>query len=168
MAIDNCPLTPEILFNDVLPNLYEELLSNKRYPVSEFAKLNNGVSSICRNLNIKQNISGLYAFFKDDKSHYVGISRNIVKRVRQHVTGNTHYDASLAYYMAKRASGMEGRRNQLMKNDIFMREFLIARGIILNMSVVFVEINDPITRYLFEVYAAMKLDTRDWNTFETH
>ncbi len=36
------------------------------------------------------------------------------------------------------------------------------------MDVQFIELTDPIARTLFEVYAALALDTVEFNSFETH
>lgn len=36
------------------------------------------------------------------------------------------------------------------------------------MDVQFIEVPDPIVRTLFEVYAALALDTVEFNSFETH
>ncbi len=36
------------------------------------------------------------------------------------------------------------------------------------MGVQFIELADPIARTLFEIYAALALDTVEFNAFETH
>ncbi len=36
------------------------------------------------------------------------------------------------------------------------------------MGVQFIELADPVERTLFEVYAALALDTSEFNSFETH
>jgi hypothetical protein len=62
----------------------------------------------------------------------------------------------------------EMKRDQAMKDDQFRQVFLSAQGRLRQTSVAFVEISNDLELYLFEVYAAMKLDTDTWNTFRTH
>jgi hypothetical protein len=60
------------------------------------------------------------------------------------------------------------RRDQAMRDERFRAVFLAARGRLCGMAVAFVEVENDLELYLFEVYAAMRLGTGTWNTFRTH
>ena len=62
----------------------------------------------------------------------------------------------------------EIKREQAMKDDQFRRVFLQARERLQAMSFTFLEIQNDLELYTFEIYAAMSLDTDTWNTFRTH
>ena len=50
-----------------------------------------------------------------------------------------------------------------------MREaFDAARQLLRDGSVAFIEIANAVELHLFEVYAAIGLDTGEWNTFRAH
>ena len=107
-------------------------------------------------------------FLANDKPIYVGISRNVINRLRQHVRGKTHFDASLAYRIAKKNFPHDLTRADAMKNDVFKAEFDNAKEYISGLKVAFVEIENPLVLYFFEAYCAMYFDTFEWNTFKTH
>lgn len=46
-------------------------------------------------------IQGLYIFYEDDVPVYVGISRKLIRRLRNHFLGKSHFEASLVYLMAR-------------------------------------------------------------------
>ncbi len=103
-----------------------------------------------------------------EKPFYVGISRGVVGRLRQHGKGSTHFDASLAYRMACEKVHHEMTRDEAMKDPTFRQAFDGAQQLLRDSNVAFVEIANPLELYLFEVYCAMELNTCEWNTFETH
>jgi hypothetical protein len=105
---------------------------------------------------------------REGKAFYVGISRTVVQRLRQHVRGKTHNDASLAYQMATEKTGHKMKRADAMQDAAFRAAFDEAKALLRGCSVAFVEIDNPLELYLFEAYCAMKLDTCEWNTFRTH
>lgn len=55
-----------------------------------------------------------------------------------------------------------------MKDDQFRNAFFSGKSKFQRMSVAYVEIENDLELYTFEVYASMKLDTSKWNTFRTH
>lgn len=173
MAIDDCQHTFEILASKALPGFMRELERAMQSPHQAvgFAASGLGVRSILRKLDRAEDFSGLYVFIEKSKPIYVGISRGVVARVRQHLTGRTHFDATLAFRMAGlTAPRIEGPRQRklLMKNQIFLEHFEKAKKHLSSLAVAFVEIRNPVELYVFEVYAAMALDTATWNTFRTH
>ena len=136
-------------------------------PMSSFCKQGLGVKSILSGLRRSSDFSGCYVL-REEKPFYVGISRTVVQRLRQHVTGSTHFDASLAYRMATDKTGHEMKRSDAMQDPAFRTAFDQARGLLRDCCVAFIEIDNPLELYLFEVYCAMELDTCEWNTFRTH
>jgi len=55
-----------------------------------------------------------------------------------------------------------------MADVAFQDGFREAQSYLKGLQVAFLEIDNPLELYLFEAFAAMELDTCDWNTFETH
>ena len=55
-----------------------------------------------------------------------------------------------------------------MNQPTFQREFDEAQLYLRSLQVAFIEIQNPLELYVFEVYAAIELDTHQWNTFRTH
>jgi len=66
-------------------------------PMAEFATAGVGVRAILNRLNSEKDFAGCYVQIDSGKPIYVGISKKVVDRLRQHVLGTTHYAASLAY-----------------------------------------------------------------------
>ncbi len=91
-----------------------------------------------------------------------------MKRLIQHLNYDSHYSASLVYRMATEDYPHEMKRDQAMKDEQFKNVFLSAQERLRQMKVAFVEINNDLELYLFEVFASMRLDTDTWNTFRTH
>lgn len=117
---------------------------------------------------------GIYLFNEGERPVYVGQSRNLRKRLKQH-TGSRrdHNQASFAFNLAKREAATAGAdvtrfRAQLSADPAFAALFTTARETVAAMSVRFIEVPDRIVRTLFEVYAALALDTVEFNSFETH
>ena len=92
----------------------------------------------------------------------------MIERIRQHLRGRSHFEATLAYRIAERGTRVKRSRADNMKSRKFMRRFERARQRLANASVAFVEVRNPLDLYLFEVYAALKLRTGRWNSFDTH
>jgi len=136
--------------------------------MSSFYKQGFGVKSILSELRQSNDFSGCYVLLQEGKPVYVGISRTVVQRLRQHVTGKTHFDASLAYRMATNKTGHKMKRSDAMQHPSFRLAFDEARALLRDCSVAFIGIDNPLELYLFEAYCAMELDTCEWNTFRTH
>lgn len=102
------------------------------------------------------------------KPFYVGISRSVVSRLRQHGTGTTHFSASLAHRMACQKIPHTKQRSEAMQDKAFRPAFHEAQRQLRDSAVAFVEIENPLELYVFEAYCAMELDTCQWNTFRTH
>jgi len=137
-------------------------------PVSSFCRPGVGIRSILSELGREKDFSGCYVLLREGRPFYVGISRTVLQRLRQHVTGRTHFDASLAYLMAAEKTGNQMKRADAMRDDTFHKAFDDAQTLLRACSVAFIEISNPLELYLFEAYCAMELDTCEWNTFRTH
>ena len=136
--------------------------------MSEFATPGVGVRTLLGRLGIEDDFAGCYVLVDNGKPIYVGISKKVVDRLRQHVLGTTHHAASLAYRIAKKNAPHALTRKGAMAEKAFQSEFLNARNYIRGLDVAFVAVDNALVLYLFEAFAAMELDTCDWNTFETH
>jgi len=120
------------------------------------------------------NTPGIYMFSDAGEPVYVGQSRKLRARLKQH-TGAKHGrdQASFAFNVAKREAAEAGvdveRFRSLLEGDPeFASHFDAARASVARMDVQFIEVPDPVVRTLFEVYAALALDTVEFNSFETH
>lgn len=168
--IDGCEHSFEDLAHTVLPRYMDQL---RRWlatptPLVGFAKPGHGPTTLAKSLGRTMDFSGCYVLLEGDRPFYVGISRKVLSRLRQHVLGRTHFDASLAYAIARRTASANGSRSAAMANAAFQQAFAAAQARLRAMSVAFIEIENPLELYLFEAFAAMTLGTHEWNTFRTH
>lgn len=170
MYVDDCQHTFEELARIVLPAHMERLtvaLQTPR-PASVFAAVGKGCVSIMRELGLSSDFSGCYVLIDRGRPKYVGISRSVIARLRQHMWGKTHFDASLAYSIAQRRTPTKGGRSVAMKRPAFQTEFAKAQADLRKFDVAYVDISNPLELYVFEAYAAVTLGTFEWNTFRTH
>lgn len=167
--IDNCPHTFAQLANEILPRRMEELRRaiQSPTPLAHFAEYGVGPKTILQRMGKTADFSACYVLI-DDAPFYVGISRTAIQRLRDHVRGSDHWTASLAHTMAVRESGYRGTRNAAAENAAYAEAFTQAKNRLSEGNVAFVEIENPVELYLLEVYAAMELDTSEWNSFATH
>jgi hypothetical protein len=170
MYIDDCRHTFEELARTVLPGHMDRLEAalRDRQSMSTFAEENIGPVTLARRCGVPADFSGCYVLIQVESPVYVGISRKVLRRLRQHVRGRTHYDASLAYRIAQRRQPTAGNRTAVMQNPEFRLVFDSARAYIASLAVSFVPIENSLELYVFEAYAAMSLRTYEWNTFRTH
>jgi hypothetical protein len=170
MPVDNCPHSFDTLAGSVLPRYMEQLRLAMKAPhkAAEFAKPGIGPVAIAKTVGRPADFSGCYVMLENSKPVYVGISRSVLSRLRQHVTGKSHFDASLVYAVAQRKVPTKGHRSKVMEHAGFQAAFSEAQTYLRGLDVAFVEIPNPLELYLFEAYAAMELDTSQWNTFRTH
>ena len=138
------------------------------WQASIFAEPGIGPGTIAQQLGRDGDFKGCYVLCDGGRPIYVGISRTLLARVRQHLTGTTHFNASLPYLMAQRKVEMRGSRDEAMQNPDFRTVFVDRQQYLRSCTISAVEINNAVELYLFEIYAAMNLGTGEWNTFETH
>ena len=170
MAIDGCKHSFAELAGNVLPGYMAELRRCIANPValSEFAVEGVGVRTLLARLRLDTDVSGCYVLLEAGRQIYVGISRGVLQRLRQHVRGTTHFDASLAYRIATARQPHNQTRSAAMADAAFHARFRVAQTYLRGLQAAFVEIDNPVELYLFEAFAAMELDTCDGNTFATH
>lgn len=125
MHVDGCPHTFEELADRVLPGHLERLRAalQEPWPASVFAVPMTGPKALAVQFGLGRDFSGCYTLLEDQRPAYVGISRNVLGRVRQHVLGRSHFDASLAYLIAQRRRPTKGKRAANMENADFRAAF---------------------------------------------
>lgn len=117
---------------------------------------------------------GVYVFSEGVTPVYVGQSRNLRSRLRQHTSSSSRENqAALAWRIAHadaKAAGhaVAGTRKDLEADPTFAEHFATAKRRVAAMTVRFIELDDPVPRTVFEVYAARALGTDEFNTWETH
>ena len=155
---------------DVLPKYMANMRQAMESPVamSLFSAERRQFTQLKRDFAHPQDFSGCYVLIENRIPKYVGISRKVFRRLKQHVTGESHNDASLAYLIASKELTHGTTRDKAMEMSDFREVFGSAKDRLRAMSCAFVEIQNPLELYLFEAFCAMELDTSDWNTFETH
>jgi len=118
--------------------------------------------------------SGIYLFSEGSRPIYVGQSRNLRNRLRQHTWARGRENAaSFAFNIAKREAARVGIdvkrwRAVLEADPAFVPHFVSAQASVAAMTVQFIELEDPVVRTLFEVYVALALGLHEFNSFETH
>lgn len=145
-----------------------EQAMKQQISMSEFAIDGVGVAALTQRFGLEADFPGCYVLSEQDKPIYVGISKNVLQRLRQHVRGSTHFDASLAYRIAAQKMPHGNTRSKAMETVEFKAQFNAAKEYIRSLNVGFVKIINPLALYVFEPYCAMRFDTGIWNTFETH
>lgn len=170
MPIDNCTHSFDKLSTEVLPGYFKQLQDSIRSPMaaSEFIGYKSATKEALSKVSRTVDFPGCYVFIDEHQPIYVGISRGLIKRLTQHLNYDSHYSASLVYRMASEEYPHEMKRDQAMKDDQFREVFFKNRDRLRQMQVGYIEIPNDLELYVFEVYAAMHLDTDTWNTFRTH
>lgn len=171
MYIDDCRHSFADLATKVLPGHMARLHAAISQPrsASLFLQSGQGVARVAKTLGRASDFSGCYVLLDGGQPIYVGISRGVIVRLRQHLMRKDHSAASLAYAMAKKSHGTKlGTRKKAMEDSSFVDHFQLSQTYLRSLSVATVEIENPLELYVFEPYAAMELKTAEWNTFRTH
>jgi predicted GIY-YIG superfamily endonuclease len=170
MSVDQYQESFEHMVEQDFPQLLSLLESAAKNPISmnQFNIEGVGPATICSRLGLDEDFAGCYVLSEKDQPVYVGISRQVIARLRQHAYGNTHFDASLAYRIAAKSSPHKLTRDKAMESLAFKESFIDAKAYIGSLNSSFVEIGNPLVRYVFEPYCALHFGTAEWNTFETH
>ncbi|TGM04823.1 endonuclease [Leptospira barantonii] len=153
-------------------SILSERLKNQ-FPMNRFYEFGIGETqmsnSIRSHFNLKstEEFSGCYVFSEGEEHKYVGISRNVVLRLRQHLKGKNFTHSSLAFKITKKKMNLGLTNKESMRNEEFLKEFRNVQKRISTWGLSVIEISDPVELYLFEVYASLKLNTV-YNNFETH
>lgn len=143
-----------------LPQLLEQLLAAPAKPVGEHHQI--------------PNAPGIYLFSELDHAIYVGQTRKLRQRLKNHTNPlGKNNQATFAFLVAKEEAEKAGVniaqfRAQLEADQQFAEHFQAAKLRVSEMDVRFIELAGPIERTVFEVYASLALDTLVFNSFETH
>lgn len=117
----------------------------------------------------------IYLFSEGDNHLYVGRTRKLRNRLRQHsIPAAQHNQAVFAFKLAREATGLteasytsKGSRRALLDEPRFAEAFGKAKARIREMDLRFVEEAEPLRQALLEIYVAVVLGTK-YNDFETH
>ena len=114
--------------------------------------------------------AGIYLFSEHGAPLYVGRTRNLRERLGDHTRPSSdRWMATFAFRITREdagsaASGMTSMEVESRFEPLFRQ----AKERVSRMDVQFIEMDDPIERTIFEVYAALHLGTEHYNSFETH
>ncbi|MBL6448383.1 GIY-YIG nuclease family protein [Fulvivirga sp. 29W222] len=118
----------------------------------------------------KNEVKGLYIFYENHKAIYVGISRKILRRLKNHFRGTTHNEASLVYLMLRDKHDKKHKLYKGNRSDLKLFEDereMVQTEMLANWKIAIIPIEDNYEMYLTELLIACELKTK-WNTFETH
>ena len=123
---------------------------------------------------------GIYVFYNGDNPIYVGRTNRMRQRLQEHGRPSSgHNSATLAFAMASLIASDQGMdsisalsRDTLQRDPEFKKWFDMTKEMVRKMSIRVVEVTDPIEQAVFEVYAAMELETTreqgGFNDVENH
>ena len=117
---------------------------------------------------------GVYLFSDGPNPIYVGQARDLHERLAQQTAPlSTEDSAPLAFGLAlveaeAQGLGVTGTRKEIAEQPEFEPLLRDARRRVADMNVQYIELDDPVTRSIFEVYAARALGTDEFNSRGTH
>ena len=123
---------------------------------------------------------GIYVFYLGDNPIYVGRTNRMRQRLQEHARRSSgHNSATLAFAMASVLAGTielatigDSSRDELQRDPEFKKLFDATKKHVYDMGIRVVEVNDAIEQAVFEIYAAMELETTreqgGFNDFENH
>ena len=156
MPIHECAHAFEALASTVLPERMLRMRAAMAHPwqMARFAQPKIGTKSLLKELALPKDFPGCYVLIEHGTAVYVGISRGVIGRLRQHVYGNTHFDASLAYRIAfsrhPDRTVETWTRSRAMQDQLFSSSFRQAQSYLRSLQVAAIEIENALERYVFE------------------
>ncbi|MFV5702589.1 hypothetical protein ACM55F_12030 [Flavobacterium sp. XS2P12] len=119
--------------------------------------------------NESNEFKGLYIFGEEKDGRivpvYIGISRTVFRRLRQHAWGKNHNQCTLAYLKTKAKRKLEGK--ETTRTTVTNEDMTPAKTVIQNYKVVLYSVPEDYDLYFLEVVLAGKFKTK-WNSFRTH
>ncbi len=121
------------------------------------------------------NAPGVYAMFEHGVCVYVGRTKSVRSRMRNHSAASScHNKAAFAFRLAREATGKPpatyqtiGGRRALAEDPEFRAVFADQRARVGNMPAAFIELPDDAAQAVFELYAALCLGATYFD-FATH
>lgn len=159
----NCKKINELYFFDKKRiKRHTENFNNLGYSPNSFLKN--------KSKNLENNeFKGLYIFGEEVNGKimpvYIGISRTIFRRLKQHAWGKNHTECTLAYLKTKEKGIIDNI--EIGRSTVTSEEMLPAKTIIQNYKVVLIEVQNDYDLYFLEVALAGIFMTK-WNSFRTH
>ena len=181
LNLRQCPTFTELLNFNIDPKLFKFLL-NDGIKIEEYWKQGHAEVSVQRELvknkhpyakcfKGKNNVylkdfKGLYIFCTTSGiPFYVGISQNVILRINQHIKGNTHNSASLAYLICTEL--YPSAKKKTRDNFPFNEHRTAIQDYLKGQKVVLMKIDNDDELYLREFQFAIELRTY-FNSFVTH
>lgn len=154
-----------------IADLYDEVngkVTRNKKRFNELGYTANEVSAANKN-NQFDEFKGLYIFGEETAGKivpvYIGISRTVFRRLRQHGWGKNHNQCTLAYLKTKESWKAENR--PITAETRLDEHMMPAKTKIQRYKVVLVPVAHDYDLYFLEVVLAGKFRTK-WNSFRTH
>lgn len=151
---------------DELFSLHPKGFYEKNY--QEFEKI--GFNSRLNEKDKKENeIKGLYIFYKNENPVYTGISRKLIRRLRNHFLGKSHFEASLVYLIARDNYDKTYGTYMKTRNEFPFDDYRenIQKSMIDTWKISIFPEEDNYKLHLLELAVSCEFETK-WNSFETH
>ncbi|WP_223654410.1 hypothetical protein [Hymenobacter psoromatis] len=109
--------------------------------------------------------AGVYAFYEHGHAQYVGRTGRLRQRLLEHGgNASSHYSASFAFLLAREAAqglaiDLDRPRHVLQRCPLFGPLFTAAKARVAGMEIRWIAVADDVEQTLFEVYAALALNT---------
>lgn len=156
------------------PQKLERLLAAEKFSINQvFVESNVTLSEWRKRLKTKNKVKGLYVFWEklaslDSYSAiYTGISRDVVKRLGQHLCGTSHNEASLPILLLKAEYPQTYGRHVRKRTKFLEEDIKMGQQQLYDKYVSFIEVEDDVELYLFEVFVSIELKCKH-NKFTTH
>ena len=114
-------------------------------------------------------IKGLYIFYENENPIYVGISRKLIRRLRNHFLGKSHFEASLVYLIARDQYDSTKGIYMKTRKEFPLEDYRddIQKRMMNTWKIGIYPETNSYKLYLLKIAVACKLGTK-WNSFETH
>jgi len=156
MSLHSCEHSFEELALDVFPALFSSLSLSLQQPLALHVFWDNPALIPAH--------SGCYVITQQGTPLYVGIAKNMRRRIQDHLSGDPSR-ANLAVRLTAKDVGVG--LSAIKKHAQFASAFESAKKRLLDYEVGWVSIANPLEMYIFEPYCAMKLNTSEYNFFDT-
>ena len=156
----NCPRLCELYIND-------KKVKRQSHKFYDLGYVPNVIGSKKNKSN--NEFKGLYVFGEEQNNKvtpvYVGISRTVYRRLRQHGWGAMHNQCTLAYLIA--INKLHNNKYKGLRTDIDKEKLEFGKNIVRNYKVAMIHVPEDFNLYFLEVTLAGYWKTK-WNSFRTH